>query len=61
MGFTAKMSRSGHFTLEMGFTTKMSRSGHFTLEMDRKTDNDRYLDGKKQNVPCDRQERELES
>ena len=26
----------------MGFATKMSRSGHFTLEMDRKTDNDRW-------------------
>ena len=29
----SKMSRSGHFRLEMGFITKMSRSGHFRPEM----------------------------
>ena len=31
----SKMSRSGHFRLEMGFITKMSRSGHFSLKMSR--------------------------
>ena len=30
--FSIKMSRSGHFSLNVPFTAKMSRSGHFTLE-----------------------------